>query len=298
MALPSEKRFIGKFIAAIVRDMEIAEAYFERFGVFYKSRAPEQIVGQIIDKLSNYGGYRIRRSLVKSVQIRQDDCVLDIGPEMGMECFLLAEVYNRVLVAEPDVYTADLLKEVAKYYITENGRRASEVIVIQRAGIILPDSDLTLLTSNPDEKPSNLVQFDARGAADISNIFGVHFADRVVCNHIVELMPAKPRLFVLLSALSSYCTQRGTITWCEDLSSLVLDLEEDAKYRSRIIRGKRRNVCYYYKSMPGFLEYPLKGIKSYIAELLTDFSVTFRLVGKHGQCLIVAKHREVPSFGL
>ena len=103
MALPTKQGFFDKFLMAIVENDELKNAYFKRFGIAYLGKTSEEIGWQLIDKLSNYGGYEMRRRLIECVEIRPGDCVLDIGPEIGMECFLLAEVYHKVLVAEPDL---------------------------------------------------------------------------------------------------------------------------------------------------------------------------------------------------
>ena len=121
MALPTKQGFFNKFLMAIVENDELANAYFERFGIACFEKTPEEIWWQLVDKLSNYGGYEVRRRLIECVEIRPGDCVLDIGPETGMECFLLAEVYHKVLVAEPDAITPHLLRGIAEYYYTDDG---------------------------------------------------------------------------------------------------------------------------------------------------------------------------------
>ena len=282
MVLPSEKAFLEKFLLAVWDNRELKKAYCRRFVPFYNQQTLEQNVGQFFDKLSSYGGYAVRRRLINSIPVRSEDHVLDIGPEMGMECFLLAEVYTKVHVAEPDAITADLLRGIAEHYYTEDRRKASTVLDIRRAGIIPPGS--TFLTTNPNEEPSGLVAFDARGAVDIGDTFGLRFADRIFCSHIGEIMPAKPQLSVLLSALSSYCSQIGTITWCDEVSELSYIAVDYAKHMD--YKAKRKE---YYDYGASVASCPLSEIKKYIVELLPGFTVTFRMLRETGQLFTIAK---------
>ncbi len=285
MALPTKKRFFNKFISAVVGNGELARAYFDRFGIAYFEKTPEEIRGQLIDKLSNYGGYEIRRKLIECVEIRPGDCVLDIGPETGMECLLLAEVYSRVKVAEPDTVTPYLLREIAEYYYTDDGRKASTVLDIQRTGIIPARSTWT--KTNQGVKVSGLVDFNAVGAPDINEIFGLNFADRIVCHHIGTLMPAKPQLTVLLTALSSYCKVGGVITYCEEASELEGVVREYAEYKNY---GIPKFKYYRYKSLDHWLKFTPSKMKTYMAELLECFNISLRIFSED-HLLTIARHQ-------
>jgi len=283
VALPTKRKFFGKFFAAVMKNEKLADAYCKRFRIVYSRKTFEEIWLQFISKLSNYGGYDMLRKLIEYVEIRQEEDVLDIGPEMGMECFLLAELYNKVLVAEPDAVTSHLLKGIAKYYYTEDGRRASDVLDIQRMGIIPPNSNRWKIGASG---PSGLVSFDAQGAPDIGDVFGQNFADRILCNHIGWLIPAEPRLLVLLKALSSYCSLKGTITWCDEVCELSEIVVDYMKYQKLPIDMKAR----YYKYHAFVSECSLKDIRKCVEELLVDFNVNFRYFYKTGQMITMAIH--------
>lgn len=284
MVLPTKQRFFGKLLSAILENREVATAYFERFCIAYYKKTPEEILYQLVEKLSNYGGYEARRRLIECVEIRPEDCVLDIGPEMGMECFLLAEVYHKVLVAEPDATTPHLLKRIAEYYYTDDGRGASKVLDIRRTGIVPPKS--TWIRTNQHAKPSSLVSFDARDAPDIIEIFGLGFADRIVCHHIGALMPAKPQLTVLLSALSSYCSQRGVITYCEEASELEGMVQEYAEYKNYTVS---KHKYYKYRGLHHWLKFHPNKMKTYMAESLPCFNITLRIFSED-HLLTIARH--------
>jgi len=284
MALPTKQRFFKKLSLAIVEDKEVWKAFFKRFSIDYsKEKTPEEICQQLIDKLSSYGGYETRRRLVQAVPPKANHFVLDIGPEMGMESFLLAEVYDRVIVAEPDAVTADLLKKVAEYYHTEDGRKASAVLDVHRAGIFPANS--RFIKNFEGEKPTSLTEFDATGAPDIGDSLGLGFADRVYCHHIVWVMPAKPKLSVMITALSSYCREGGVITWGDEIGELTVAAEEYANYKNYKLPGKSKTYTYG----PWKVRWPIKETKRYIKELLPGFSVGFRFLRKTGQIFVVAE---------
>ena len=205
---------------------------------------------------------------------------------MGMECFLLSEVYNRVLVAEPDATTAILLKNIAEYYETEDGKKASDVLDIRRAGIIpVCSTDLAVLSDEGPIGPG--LEYNARGAANIEDTFGREFADRIFCHQICTLMPIKPRLLMLLNALSSFCDEGGVITWGEYLYEVEGVVQEYCKYTNLELRREKEN--YNYRA--AVLKCPISEIKRHIEALLPDFDVAFKYLWGTGHLFTIAKHR-------
>ncbi len=276
MPLPDEALFFKKFFNALSEDGELMRAYYRRFDAYYDENYPERSQDRIITGLNCYGGYKARVKLIKSVPIARNGLVLDIGPEMGMECFLLAEVYQRVLVAEPDERTCRLLKGLAENYFTEDGRRASEVLDIRCAGIIPSKSDSLKITA--EGKETGIYAFDARGAKDIIQVFGLDCANRVYCHHLALVMPLKPRLSILLNALASFCKLEGRITWADSVSELAT-IALDARYQNSLISEGEHSAQ----------GYSLDEIKSYITELLPGFKTTFRLNRKPLQLITIAR---------
>ena len=285
MPIPTEKRFLNKYIKAIFQDEHLVTEYSKRFARKYGQQTLFESLCDIVESLGLYGGYEVRRKLIEAIPIRPDECVLDIGPQMGMECFLLAEVYNGVLVAEPDATTAGLLKNIAEYYQTEDGKKASDVLDIRRAGIIpVGSTDLAVLSDEGPIGPG--LEYDARGAANIEDTFGRNFADRIFCHQICTLMPAKPRLLVLLNALSSFCNEGGVITWGEYPYEVEGVVQEYCKYANLELRREKEK--YHYRAV--VLKYPMSEIKRHIKALLPDFDVAFKYLWGTGHLFIIAKH--------
>ncbi len=271
---PSETHFLDKFFAALEEDPELRDAYFERFDPNFIPFCPEDSRDALLMTFAFYGGYRVRRRLIECVPIDPNDTVLDIGPETGTECFMLAERYRRVLVAEPDARTADLIRQLSEHYITEDGRRASEIIGVRRAGIIPPGS---YVLTNCEGTPRGPVYFDARGAADIVKIFGERFASRTFLNHLALMVPQEPKIEVLLRALDSYCAKGGVITWCDsvsELSEIVMRSEHDDN--APVEKGKAK----------------LARIKEYIVARLPDYDVAFHVNRKPHQLMTIARRRD------
>jgi SAM-dependent methyltransferase len=283
MPLPGEKKFLKKFLGAIEKDKKVRDAYYQRFDSYYDKHSIAQSRDEVVLGLSFYGGYRARHRLIAAVSVTADDCVLDIGPEMGMECFLLAEIYHKVIVAEPDARTVAVLRGLAEHYITEQGRKAKDILDIRPAGIIPPGA--TLLTRTAQAGPRGPVSFDASGAGNIGNIIGLHFADRVLCHHIGIVMPLGPELAVLLGALSSYCKPGGIITWSDSISEL-----------SRMTAGHVRRIGYGESEKsnrgnpPGVTVHSsLDEVEEYITSLLPGFSVSFQVFSRPAQLLTIAR---------
>jgi len=70
-----------------VENGELARAYFERFGIAYLEKTPEEIGWQLVDKLSNYGGYEVRRRLMVT-------CPPNIGPGVMLEFSWIGLAHN------------------------------------------------------------------------------------------------------------------------------------------------------------------------------------------------------------
>ncbi len=270
MPLPGEEEFLAKFLGAIEADKRVMDAYYQRFDSYYERHSPDQSADEVRLGLSFYGGYQARYRLITSVAVMADNCVLDIGPEMGMECFLLAEVYHKVIVAEPDARTVAVLQGLAEHYVTGDGREAKEILDIRLAGITPPGA--TRLTQSTHTGTRGPIAFDASGAGDIGDIIGLHFADRVLCHHIGIVMPLKPRLAVLLRALASYCKAGGVITWSDSISELCQMTGEN--------HGTTPDTTTHRS---------LDGVKKYVASLLPGFHVSFRVFSRPAQLLTIAQ---------
>lgn len=268
MPLPDERLFLRKFLSAVTEDEELMRAYFARFDAYYNSDFPERSRGNIIVALSFYGGYGAKRRLIESIPVEPDDIVLDIGPEMGMECFLLTEVYKKVLVAEPEARTCEILQKIASHYTTEKGTKASEILAIKRAGIIPVDS--AELVIRPDGRSTGIYAFDGIGAKDIAQVFGKHFANRIFCNHVVQVIPREPKLKILLEGLASYLKPGGKITWADSIPEL----------------GNAVGDCC---GKPDGKSVSVEEIQDCIRRLLLDFRVSFKVLEKPRQLLVIAE---------
>jgi hypothetical protein len=265
--LLSEKRFLTRFWAALEADPEVRDVYFRRFDPHFNPRCPASSRESISMALAFYGGFRTRRRLLEIVPVNRDDTILDIGPEMGTECFLLAEVYRKVLVAEPDGRTAAVLAALARHYVTEDGRNAGDVIEIKQAGIIPPG---TATLTNGEGGSRGPVYYDASGARDILAVFGSRCVRRIYLNHLAVMVPREPKIKVLLAALDAICDDGGVITWCDSVSELT-----------DLIAGCQ-------PGSPG-TRHPLPEIKACIASLLPGFNVTFFSNRRPHQLITVAR---------
>jgi len=87
-------------------------------------------------------------------------------------------------------------------------------------------------------------------------------------------MPKEVNLSVLLSALSSYCSQREIITWADEPSELSAAAVDYAEYKGYALRGGKT----LDQTLDCVLLCPRSEIEKYVTKLLPDFTVTFRLI--------------------
>ena len=145
---------------------------------------------------------------------------------------------------------------------------ASEILDIKRAGIV--PADAIGLAVSPEDRSTGSYAFDARGARDITQVFGRNFADRIICNHVVQVMPKEPKLKTLLENMALYLKKDGKITWADSIPEL-----------SKIVSG-------LYGKPDGKLV-STNEIQDSISRLLPDFRVGFRVLEKPRQLLTVAE---------
>lgn len=270
MVLPSGEDFNRKFLLAVLADGKIYREYCKKFRV-------EDISD--LRRLSYFGGYYLYSKIIKAIPVNPNDCVLDIGPWTGMECFMLAELYNKVIVAEPDAAIAGLLGSIAEHYYTEDGRLASDVLAIYQMGVGMKGVE-------PKCCLRHSIKFDTTGSSDINDVLGYNFADRIFCNHIVGVMPKEPKLLVLLSSLASYCSDKAAVTWCDNPAELTYALLEYATFPDDSYALEE--LC---EQLPGDKKHPWvpympsAQIKRTIAQMLPDFSIRIRTVTSQGRSL-------------
>jgi hypothetical protein len=111
---------IDKLQSILKNNARIEERYFAKWG----------INGQNLDKVLKdenfHGGVSSKEISINNLNIKSTDKVLDIGPETGLEIFLLGEITPNITVFDPDEDNMSLLQDICSEYVTERGIKLGE----------------------------------------------------------------------------------------------------------------------------------------------------------------------------
>lgn len=110
MSSKSQTKILKKIKDVLTKHPHINEAYKRKWNI----ELPEVI--QKLSSMDFHGGAHSKVISLKNMGYDQNLSVLNIGPETGFEVFLLAEVFGKVIVCDPDEDNLSLLKEMVKYY--------------------------------------------------------------------------------------------------------------------------------------------------------------------------------------
>ncbi len=81
-----------------------------------------------------HGGYMSKLISLNNLNLSEINSVLDIGPEMGLEVFMLSEFAKSITVCDPDQSNLDLIREMASHYINEKGEYINNFIEYRALG--------------------------------------------------------------------------------------------------------------------------------------------------------------------
>ncbi len=111
---------IKKLSIVINSKADISNSFYNKWGIHGKD-----IITKLNDKGLHGGLYSKVKSIKNALKHKQHGSkVLNIGPETGVELFLLLELGLEIDVCEPDIENLRLLKLISKNYITEDGKIA------------------------------------------------------------------------------------------------------------------------------------------------------------------------------
>jgi SAM-dependent methyltransferase len=128
-----------------------------------------------------FGGYDFKKILCECLEPRRvGEAVLDIGPYMGIETFMLSELYDRVLVTEPNRSSLSLIKKLSNHYTTEDGKKTSRICEFHQAGIRIDEK--IIKKAAKENNKTGILGHDFEGADDINNVLGEEFADKIFMN--------------------------------------------------------------------------------------------------------------------
>jgi hypothetical protein len=131
---------IHKIHKILINDPPLAKDYYLKWGIDLKD-----FENKINDPLI-HGGYISKMISVNNLDCPKDIVILDIGPEMGLEVFMLAEFAKRIVVCDPDKENLDLIGMLVKKYRNNECNLISDFIEFKPYGI--NNNEIFAITEN------------------------------------------------------------------------------------------------------------------------------------------------------
>ena len=207
---PAMETFGRRFSAAVERS-GIKKNYLEKWGL-----------GSVADGLELFrrnvqGGYDSHYHAMTSANT--DGVVLNIGPGMGFCVFLLAELFPRVMVAEPDSDNCRLLERIANHYITGSGTPAAGNVQVIHAGFGITDEAANYWETKQEllkrrNRGGSILNFDIRGAAELTAVLPAP-ADRIYFHKVLSSFSISNSFGDVMSRAAQCLSPGGRVTWAE-----------------------------------------------------------------------------------
>jgi hypothetical protein len=207
---PALDEFYDKFINAVTQS-GIEQNFIKKWGL--------ECLTDVYDILNNnvQGGYDSHQHTMLSAST--GDSVLNVGPGMGFCVFLLTELFERVLVAEPDMENCSLLAGIANHYVTHKGKNAREIVKVYHAGIAITQEAVNYWNTKQElMKKRNLkgsiLNFSIQGAGQLKD-FLEEKVSRVYLHKVLSSLSISTDFETVISECRSFLKERGEITWSE-----------------------------------------------------------------------------------
>jgi hypothetical protein len=207
---PTLDEFYDKFSKAVTQS-GIEQDFIKKWGL---DRLPD-----IYDILNNniQGGYDSHKHTMLSAAA--GDSVLNVGPGMGFCVFLLTELFETVLVAEPDKENCSLLGSIAKHYKTHSHKNAGEIVKIFHAGIAITEEavnywDTKQALMKKRKLKGSILNFSVQGAGQLKDILQEKVA-RVYLHKVLSSLSISTGFETVISQCRLFLKEKGEITWSE-----------------------------------------------------------------------------------
>ena len=119
---------VDKLQTILNENDNISTLFFNKWGVDKKS-----FKLKITNPLT-HGGYISKSISINNIEVDKDTTVLDIGPEMGLEVFMLSESAKKIIVCDPDQDNLMLIKLIAEKYVNNAGLNVGEIVEFRPLG--------------------------------------------------------------------------------------------------------------------------------------------------------------------
>ncbi|UCH96076.1 MAG: hypothetical protein JSV88_04280, partial [Candidatus Aminicenantes bacterium] len=161
------------------------------------------------------GGYDSHKQTMLASSI--NGSVLNLGPGMGFCVFLLTDLFEQVLVAEPDGENCLLLNSIANHYETHKGKKANEIVKVYHAGISITDEAINYWKAKQElmkkrKLKGSILNFSIEGASELRDIFHEKVS-RVYLHKVLSSLSISTGFETVISECRLFLKDRGEITW-------------------------------------------------------------------------------------
>lgn len=118
----------SKIAAILEKNRVIAELFYKRWGIL-----PSDFEAKIRTN-ELHGGFESKLLSIKNLPIHNSDTITVIGPEIGIEAFMFAELAYRVYIYDPDSTILELIKKISNHYTCYDGTLAKDKFAYFHAG--------------------------------------------------------------------------------------------------------------------------------------------------------------------
>lgn len=220
---PKLDEFYDKFNKAVTQS-GIEQDFIKKWGL--------DRLSDIYDILNNniQGGYDSHKLTMLSTST--GDSVLNVGPGMGFCAFLLSELFDTVLVAEPDKENCSLLAGIARHYETHSHKNANEIVKIYHAGIAITDEAVNYWNTKQAlmkkrKLKGSILNFSIQGASQLKDILEEKVS-RVYLHKVLSSLSISTGIETIISECCFFLKEEGEITWSEPqyIFDDILQLDE------------------------------------------------------------------------
>lgn len=217
---------VKKLKIIIENDINLANRLYKRWGVTTKD---------IESKLNDYGlhgGVWSKKKSIENLSMKGDEKVLNIGPEIGTETLMLAEISNNVSVTDPDKDSLSLLRDISKNYVTERNVIADKVIRFYDCGFKMDSKKIEFEKNNYNAVfnvlgrglPTYYDLSQPKGIKRIGEKYDVIFIHKILTTLKRFTDKSFEAVFFDCVYELSCLLNKGVISWTEP-SNLLLDSE-------------------------------------------------------------------------
>jgi len=202
--------------------------FYDKFSQAVKESGQEQeftkkwgleTLAEIYDILNNniQGGIQSHKQTMLSAPTT--GTVLNIGPGMGFCVFLLAELFDNVLVAEPDNENCSILESIARQYRNYKGKKSRESVRFYQAGIsITPEAvnywNMKRTLMKKRKLKGSILNFTVQGASELKDVLN-ESVDRIYLHKVLSSLSISNTFENIITQARLFLAPGGFITWSE-----------------------------------------------------------------------------------